>query len=361
MTKRMLCLLPLAWPATAALANDSGYFGLLRARDLSPFGYLRLDMRPAHAVSGKTGSWGIETELAYQNTWALSPGVEHYLTGLSGRRELGPAEAQAIRDLPGENYLLDLELAQLDVTLHYKLAPHWGAYLVLSGVSYGGGILDSGIESFHKAFGFSTFGRPAVARNDVNAIFDLKSGTTTAFEAPTEGGLLDPTAGIRYSGVRVPDEWNLVLEAAVKAPVQGRRALLSTGRADAGVQASLQRFGDHHALYLDAAAVYFDGSLEPTPIPSQVIPTLILGYERRVSDRTHWILQAYASPSVYSRAETDLEELLATKFQLSLGVYRRAGRALLTFAITENLQNLNNTPDVGFLLGWAYSPALAPR
>jgi hypothetical protein len=35
------------------------------------------------------------------------------------------------------------------------------------------------------------------------------------------------------------------------------------------------------------------------------------------------------------------------------------GRGVLSFAFTENLQNFNNTPDVGLLLGWAYSPALA--
>jgi hypothetical protein len=47
------------------------------------------------------------------------------------------------------------------------------------------------------------------------------------------------------------------------------------------------------------------------------------------------------------------------KYQLSLGVYRRFGRGVLSFAITENLQNFNNTPDVAMQLGWAYSPALA--
>jgi len=39
-------------------------------------------------------------------------------------------------------------------------------------------------------------------------------------------------------------------------------------------------------------------------------------------------------------------------------MYRRIGRGVLSFAITENLQNHNNTPDVGMQLGFAYSPAL---
>jgi hypothetical protein len=72
------------------------------------------------------------------------------------------------------------------------------------------------------------------------------------------------------------------------------------------------------------------------------------------------ILQGYASPSVYSHEDTDLDELLATKYQLSLGIYQRFGAGLISFAITENLQNLNNTPDIGFQLGIAFSPTLLP-
>ena len=112
-------------------AAESDYFGLLRARDLTSFGFLRLDMRPAHAVTAPKGTWAIETELAYQNTWALSPETEQYLSGFTQRHELGPADLQAIRDLPGENYLVDLELAEFDVTFHYKFADHWGAYLIM--------------------------------------------------------------------------------------------------------------------------------------------------------------------------------------------------------------------------------------
>ena len=49
-------------------AQDGGaFYGLLRMRDLTPFGSLRLDMRPAHAVAIEPGSFAIETELGYQN------------------------------------------------------------------------------------------------------------------------------------------------------------------------------------------------------------------------------------------------------------------------------------------------------
>src|SRR4029453_11263524 len=111
MSFRICCgVFGLACVSLAHGADEGGqFYGLLRQRDLSPFGFLRLDMRPAHAVSIKPGSWAIETEIGYQNTWALSKGVEDYFKTLepTGRRRLGPAEVQAIENSPGENNQLD--------------------------------------------------------------------------------------------------------------------------------------------------------------------------------------------------------------------------------------------------------------
>jgi hypothetical protein len=344
--------------AASAVAGEGGFYGLLRMRDLSPFGFLRLDMRPAHAVTIEPGQWAFETEIGYQNTWALSPEVEKYLIGLepTGRRRIGPAEVQAIEDLPGENYLLDLETASIDLTAHYKISENWSAYTIISAISYQGGFLDDSIESFHDAFGFSTFGRPAVARNQATLVYDLKGAHVVLLDNPTDGGLTDPTVGLRYVGFKLPGMWHLTLEGAAKIPLQGRRLLLSTGRADYGVQASLQRLGRRHAFYADVAAVYYGGAREPARHDPQVVPTVILGYEYRLTERTNLNFQGYASKSVYSHRQTDLDELLATKYQYSLGIRHRRENWLFTFGFTENVQNINNTPDVGFQLGVAFIP-----
>ena len=115
---------------------------------------------------------------------------------------------------------------------------------MLSGVHYGGGFLDSSIESFHDTFGFSDFGRPAVVKNGTSYILDLKNSQVALFEAPTSGGFLDPTIGLRYSGLTFGKDWQVILEAAAKVPVSGRRDLLSTGRSDYGLQMTLQKFGE---------------------------------------------------------------------------------------------------------------------
>jgi len=348
--------------AMAAVAQEGMFYGLLRSRDLSPFGGLRLDMRPAHAVSIEPGSWVVETELGYQNTWALSPEVEKYLISQepNGRRRLGPADMQAIVDLPGENYLLDLEVGTLDLTLHYKVADNWALYGIISAISYQDGFLDSTIEKFHDTFGFSTFGRPAVARNQATLIYDLKGVKAAFYEKPTDGGLTDPTIGFRYSGVQFSPSWRLTLEGAVKIPVAGERLLLSTGRTDYGVQASLQRLGNRHAFYGNLAAVYYAGTREPAPQDAQVIPTVILGYEFKWTDKTNLNVQVYVSNSVYKHAQTDLEDLLGMKYEYSLGLRHRMENWLVSLGFTENVQNINNTPDVGFQLGVAWIPRPRP-
>jgi hypothetical protein len=333
------------------------HYGLLRVRDLTPFGFLRLDMRPAHAVSGPPGNWGVELDFGYQNTWALSRNVQSYLKTLPGRRDLGPSELQAIRDLPGEAYLVDLEMGLLDLTFHRKLTNFWGVYATVSAVTYNGGFLDSGIEKFHETFNMNDVGRPAVKRNDTNVILDLKNSQLFQTDLPG-GGLLDPTFGVRYTSNLSPAPWNLVIEGAVKIPLSGERAFLSTGHYDFGMQVTLQRFMQRHAAYASVAAVHTRGSDVAPAYSTQVVPTAILGYEYKWTEHTNLNAQIYASPSVYKPADTDLEELQDPKYQISLGVRYRIGGSVLTFAITENMVNYRNSPDIGFQIGWLYSPVI---
>ena len=355
----LLCLW-LAIPAHADAPEDGRFYGMLRSRDLTPFGFLRLDMRPAHAVSIEPHTFAFEMELGYQNTWALSENVEKYLKTLepSGRRAVDPQLIQAIQDLPGENYLLDVESATLDVAVHYKISSLWTVYAIASAVSYHGGFMDSGIEQFHDTFGFDTFGRHAIGRGGTNLIYDLKSGQAVLLDPPEPQGFLDPTVGVRYSGIKLPGPWQMSVEAAAKIPLDGARPLLSTGRTDYGMQVSVRRLGSRNALHMDFAGVYYAGESMPSPHDAQVIPTIVVGWEYLLTDRTNLNLQAYASKSVYTSEQTDLDELLSDKFQLSLGFRHRFDCCLVSFAATENLQNLNNTPDVGFQLGFAWVPRL---
>jgi len=342
------------------IAASGRFYGMLRERDLTPFGFLRLDMRPAHALELQPGTAAVEVNLGYQNTWALSRDVERYLTDSEpqGRRAMGPVDINAILALPGENYLLDTEAATLDIGVHYKISSLWTVYGVLTAQSYQGGFLDSAIEQFHDSLGFSTFGRPAMARNQTSVLINLTSAQLVLLDAPKTRDFTDPIFGLRYTGFNLPGRWHMSVDAAVKVPLRGERMLFSTGRTDYGLQASVRRLGERNAIHMDLAAVWYAGEDAPVPHEAQLIPTLILGWEYKMTARTNLNLQTYASTSVYTRDQTDLDELLNPKFQASLGVRHMFDWGLLSFAITENLQNLNNTPDIGFQLGYAWAPRL---
>jgi hypothetical protein len=348
----------LALAPSAAAGLDPGaereFFGLLRVRDLTPFGFRRLDMRPSQAAFAPANAASLEADLGYQNTFTLSRNVERYLRERPQRGPLTQADATAIRALDGEAYLVDLELALFDIAFNYKVSERVSTYAVLTGAAYNGGILDGFIEGFHHIFGTGSKARPSLDRNQINVLLDLKGQQVTLLDAPSSSGVLDPVFGLRYRVSRDPGFGNLVLETAVKVPL-GRSGLFSTNRADVGVQLTAQAFTRRNAWYAAGSAVYFSGSSEPFRSNPMIVPTAIIGYEYRWSEHTNLILQAYASRSVFTADQTDLSELRSNKFQLSFGVRHRLQNGFWSFAITENLRNFNNTPDVGFQFGLGHT------
>lgn len=334
------------------------HVGLLRGRDLSPFGLLRLDMLPAHTADAEAGTWTFEVQMAYQNTFVLSENARDYLeTRNIGRQPLRPEDAAAILALPDDAYYIDGEVGLIDLIAQRRLNEYWSAYLTVPYIRYGEGILDSTVESFHDAFGFSQQGRDLVAKNHFQIVYGIGDVSFTQLDRETKGGFGDPVLGIRYSLPEPRFGWDVVAEFAAKIAVDGERLLLSTGENDYGLQLTLQRrLGQtgRHALYLSGSAVYYSGGPEVPGDEAQAIPTLIAGYGYGLTKHTSLILQGYASRSVIQNST--VEELTDDKYQLSIGVQSRSKNILWSFAITENITNFENTPDIGAQMSFAYMP-----
>ena len=347
-------------PAAAAAQEDGWQtLGLMRVRDMTPFAIARLDMLPAHAVPATPGTFAFEVNVSYQNTWALSDNVKDYLeTRGVERGAIAADDVAAIIDLPGDAYLFDGELGLADLTLHYRFNRHVGIYATVPYLTAGGGFLDATIEGFHDAVGFSSAGRELAPRNSWIAVGNVERGTIVLAEPP-ESRLGDPVFGLRYSLTSAPGPYNVVLEAAAKLALSdGSERLASTGNNDYGLQVSLQRFFTRNALYLSLAGVYYQ-SPDPAFSRTAWIPTVIAGWEARLSKNTNFILQGYLSESVVT--ETALDELSAEKIQATIGIQRLYRGNVLRFGITENVANFNNTPDVGVNLSIARIVFGSPR
>jgi Protein of unknown function (DUF3187) len=348
----LLALPPLhAWAADAV--GSRGFFGLLPVRDMTPFGFVRLDMRQSPATFAASERPSIEFDLGYQNTWVMSEDVERYLQSRP-RSPLTQADVANIRALPGEQFLVDAEVALLDVTFNYPITNRFGIYAMLSAASYHGGFMDGVIENFHSAFGFDDYGRPGLTRNQVNLLYDLKGIQYTELDRPSDRGLLDPVLGLRYALMPKPNSFNVVLDAAIKVPLGGD-VFFSTGRVDVGAQLTAQWYTGRHAFYASGALVYYGGSPAPFNDSSQIVPTGIVGYEFRWLQDTNLIAQFYVSRSTVRGEQTDLDELRSNKYQVSLGLRQRLQRGYVSAAFTENLQNVNNTPDFGFQISAGFN------
>jgi hypothetical protein len=340
------------------VAQSWSHVGLLRARDLTPFGLLRLDMLPAHTADAEAGTWTVEVQYAYQNTFILSDNARRYLeTRNIGRKSLRPQDAAAILALPGDAYYMDGEIGLADLIVQRRMSEYWSAYLTVPYIRYGQGAFDKTIESFHDAIGFSQQGRDLVAQDRFQIVYGIGDTNFAMLDRQTKGGFGDPVLGVRYSLPEPRFGWDMVVELAAKIAVDGERFLLSTGESDYGAQITLQRrFGGtgRHAVYLSGSAVYYAGGPEVPGNDAQVIPTLVAGYSFGLTQRTSFILQGYASESVVQ--DSTLDEITAEKFQLSLGVQSRGTNFLWSFAITENVTNFENTPDIGVQMGLSYMP-----
>jgi hypothetical protein len=139
----------------------------------------------------------------------------------------------------------------------------------------------------------------------------------------------------------------------VKVAWRGERETLSTGTNDYGLQVALQGKFAERAVYFNASFVSTDGQVFGIPLDRRLVPTVTAAYETSLTSHANFIVQVYASRSTVQ--DTTIDLLKADKYQASLGVRSRRGRLIYGLAVTENIKNFDNTPDVGMnlTLAWA--------
>lgn len=323
------------------------------ARDLSMFGVLRVDLPQPPLETPVPGRWGYNVDLGYQNTWSMSPNVEDYFENRVGQRQFTAADVLFIRSLEGEKFFVDGELGVLDFTVRRQIDSHWGIRGSVGAIAYTGGFMDASIESFHRTFGFRDYLRPAVPRDLFTVMTGFRNGDAqTLLDAPSSG-LLDPEVGIRYSWFERPAPWNLVLDAALKIPVGGRRPYLSNGGWDVGAQATLQGVWGKHVGTASASLAYSRGGGVIETSGYRLAPGMTLGYEYAFVDATRGFAQASLYRYPLNSEDTAIGGLRQRKSQIELGFRHRYGDSTFEFSIVEAFGAFNGLPDFGIQLGWS--------
>lgn len=345
-----------AAPVSAQTLAEDPFGAPLRVHDYTFGSFLALGFAPAPAAPLGVGRSAIEVHLSAVNDFQVSPAVETYLAQVrDGRREpLSAADIAAITALPtGEGYFIDTEVTILEIAAHWGLSPRVDFSISVPLVHYGGGFLDGLIYDFHDTFGYGQQGRESVADDQFQVVLGAAGeARLVRLEAPS-AGIADPSLFIRYAVPAEPGGWRFNLAGGIKAPIAATEDLLSTGGWDVGVQATAERQLRRNAFLLNLAIMApgdFElaaGSFDPPLLPSVHLAWI---YRPRRTPRLRWVVQALAAEHLLRNAVDS--DLARPEFQLTVGVKWNTGHGTLGFGITENLFNMDNTPDIGLHLTW---------
>ncbi len=326
--------------------------GPLRVRDqfLLGMGFLAFDPGPATVLA--KGKWQVDVILTVTNSWANSEVVEESLDNRGQRLPLSEEQLNALDDsVPNGIFHLDGEVYRTAVAVRRGIGKNFQLELTVPVLSFRGGSLDSLIEGTHNAFDLGQAGRLGTHQDD---FLLFVTGPNTRLFADEEFGttLGDIVLGAKYGILEEHPEhrWTVSAEGLVKLPTGDEDKLSSSGSLDLGVQVQATRYFQKSCLH-GAVGVLYLGDAETLGISSQTLLSGMMAVERLFTKRSTVLAQLTVSQTPFDDLELPL--LSENSIQVTLG-YKRAinSKSVLLFGFTENIQNFNNTADIGFHVGW---------
>ena len=326
--------------------------GPLRVRDQFPLsaGFLAFD--PVGAVVLKQGEWQLDLITTVTNTFAVSDVLEKRLNERESRGTLSAAHLREFDEQDGDygNFVVDGELVRTAFAVRRGVGRKVQLELMVPFLNYSGGFLDSTIEGFHDTFGFDEAGRKGVPRDTFLALVNSRSGSLEITDDP---GLVlgDVVVGAKVQ-IREPNgtrRYHLALDSMVKLPTGDESDLTSSESFDFGTQLIATRYYEQACVHASVGVLAL-GEWEALGISSQVLPSAMIAYERSLGKAITGLAQFTVARSPFS--DLDLAELSETSVQITLGMKKVIfGDNVLFLGITENLQNFDNTQDIGLHLG----------
>ena len=321
--------------------------GPLRIRDMTPPAILTLGFMPASAALLGGGTWGFELHYSVANIFLMSDSVKAYLEQRDAPRPLSSDDVAAIvSSTSGDAFYFDGEIGIVDLGVHYGLTEQVQLFAELPCFTFSGGSFDHAVMEFHNTFGLDDAGRNLVARDRYQVLMKLGSSVFSMLEAPSDG-FGDPTFGVRHRLPSPGGGWLAAAEWAVKPAVADADRFLSNGHTDYGLQLMLQKGWRRSGLYLSASYVWL-GEFDLADFTPADVPSATVAYTDSLGPRLTGVVQGLVARSIFARETRS--ELASIEYQVSAGLRYRRGPVLVSVALTENVANYQNTPDIGLHL-----------
>jgi hypothetical protein len=355
-------------PVLAATPPDdtaSGERGRLEAplplRGQFPLSLPFIDLVPESAFIAAHGTLRWHIDLSYLSTHATSDAMLERFATESTRPADGRVTEQVLVDTAatapsGHAYYVDGETARMTLGLAWGLGGRVTLEATLPLLAHGGGFLDPSINQFHDWFNLPDGGRPDFANDQY--VIGLTDDGTTLFrgEAPSGLGVGDLALETRVALARpAGDRFALAGVGTVELPTGGTGRLDGNGSLDAaaGLEATWRA---KRSTWHVGGAYAFIGRFDPAPdlAPRDRVAayasTAIL-----LQSRNSVLLGLHAVTGPFGREHGG--SLGRMSFETSFGFrHLTTDGGLFEAAFLENLTADHNVPDVGFYLGWGFSP-----
>ncbi len=349
-------------PAPAGAAEPRGFLGSdpigvpLRVRDYTFPSFLVFGFAPMPSAALGRGNYAFELHGSIINDFQASDSVEQYLAETRGENSPRPLDATDVAAIlsfrEGEAFYIDGEYEFADFAFFYGLTDRLDLGIQASALAYTQGRLDGSIFDFHNRFGFGQQGRNYVADQQFQIIFGA-DGVPPVINLDGAGqrGFGDPALLLRYAFPSRSNGWQYGISAGIKPPLASTEKFLSTGSWDYGLQLVADRRFERNALIINLSAVK-PGAFEQVDLDLPILPALNVSFIHlfRRFPRTRIMLQALIAEHPF-RDLVD-SDLSALETQLTLAVKWNTPLGVIGLGLTENLFNMDNTPDIGLHLSW---------
>src|SRR5450631_1914306 len=249
-----------------------------------------------------------------------------------------------VENRPGEDLLVDGESDTLNLTYGNGLGQNWRHRFTLPIIHDSGGILDSAVDTWHEALGFSRSNRPYYPKGHIDYSYS-GAGNINVNHPQTSIGDVAADAG----WYAVEDaRHTLSVWGGIKAPTGSVADLTSDGAWDAALWAHAAVRGTEWqgAAELGIAQPFgdeiFAGMAHRSSMFARFAATRVLG--------PTWSLRAQLDGQSGRVIDSELR-FLGPSLQLTLGAARGLrGRWRIEMGLAEDVA-VNTAPDITFFLG----------